>query len=264
MTIVDVLWLVGLMAAFVCACIVEATVDAAVTPRGRLRSWLMWSAVGASTTSFIWVCLGHGFDDSLIVGLAAGLICQPVVRVWAQVTDWWDRNFTYGVRPEDDDWMKTASWRAGRGASLRAPPPDETEPVVGDDDWMETAIWRQGREAKEPAKPPAPKPATPQQLRAQLAVIVIVGLTWPAFTVGADLARDPRRSEVVTAYVEALGFERPRVRRTLTSAPCWGGAEYDWSTEAGDGRACVRDGDYVTLFVERDRTSKDPFARPAQ
>lgn len=259
MTLVDVLWLVGLVAAVVGMGFVELGIDAKATPHGRLRSYLLWAAVGASGASFILIQMGHGWDAALVYGLAFGLACQPLAVVARKINDLYYELGVYNAQ-QDDDWMRTASWRRGRKP---LPPRPDPEKPVSDDAWMETAFWRQGRPPR-PAYPFAPKqPASAGLLRAQLGLAAAVAVLWPALTVGADLARDPRRMAFVTADVEAMGFEQPRVWRTLTSPPCWGGAEYDWRSEAGDGRACVRDGDYVTLVVERDRTSTDPFARPA-
>lgn len=238
MTFVDALWLVGLIAGMIGIAFIELSVDARATRHGRLRSYVLWSVGGAAAASFVMTLLGNGWDSALVAGLLFGPVCQPLAIAYQTVSDWWHSIQPHpDGRSRDDDWMQTASWRRGRKATGLAA-------------------------ATEPALPPEPLPPTKGMLRAQLGLTVLAAVLWPVFTVGADFARDPPRREKVAAYVDALGFEAARVQRGLTSAPCWGGVEYDWRSEAGDGRTCVRGGDYVTAFVENDRTSKDPFARP--
>lgn len=262
MTIVDALWLVGLIAGMVGIAFIEQGVDPKMTPHGRLRAYVLWSVSGAAAASFVMTMLGNGWDSALVAGLLFGPVCQPLAIAYQTASDWWHSMRPYAYSLHGQRWP-TRSW------SGRPPPYRHSAPTNPDDAWMDSALWRRGREPQvvvvtPPPPPPRPEPRPPTKgmLRAQLGLTVLAAVLWPVFTVSADQARDPARREKVAAYVEALGFEAPSVQRGLTSAPCWGGAEYDWRSEAGDGRACVR-GDDVTAFVEVDRTSKDPFARPA-
>lgn len=229
-------WAVALMFATVAACAAEVAMLGWTAPRWQLRSWLMWGALGASLITVIALELSTGLDAALFTGLVVGLVCQPIGRTFLWIAN------KREVVAELNRW---------EGRSERA-----------DLAWMETAFWRMGRNRPEPA--PEPRPAPKAFLRAQAIVTVVVAVSWPVVSVLADRMREPSRREMVAQHLATQGFENARVRRAQTSGPCWGGVEYAWTADAGDGRACVRDGDHVTLLVERDRTSKDPFARPAR
>lgn len=241
MTAFEIVAFVLCLSGMVAAAASEVAMSRSATPRRHLRSWLLWGTLGAAMTSLVGVQTHLGLDAALFAGLVVGLICQPIGRtlIWMGENEDIRRavNRADGRRgaDRDDDWMKTASWRAPRAAAMAAN-----------------------------LAPPRP-PASRKILRQVTAATVVFAVGWPTLAVMADLARDPPRQQMVTARLTDDGYEGVRLRRAWTSsAPCWGGVEYAWTAEAGDGRACVRDGDYVTVRVDRDRTSKDPFARPAR
>lgn len=239
MTAFEIVAFVLCLSGMVAAAAGELAMTRWATPRRRLRSWFLWGALGAAVTSLVGVQTNLGLDAALFAGLVVGLICQPIGRTLV-----WMGN--------SEDIRRAVNRADGRRAANR------------DDDWMKTASWRVPRAAVIAAKPAQPRPlASRKILRQVTAATVVLAVGWPMLAVMADLARDPPRQRMVTARLAAEGYDGVQLRRGWTSAACWGGVEYAWTAEAGDGRACVRDGDYVTVRVDRDRTSKNPFARPA-
>lgn len=240
--IVDAFWHVGVVVAFLAAREADGRLTRSATPHRVVRSWALWGGVGALSASLFWVASAHGFDSALAAGLVGALLGRPLGLAVAGLIDLLE-DYTRYSEARDGEWH--AAWRRRR----RSPEP-----------WTPVATSVPAEADPEPDL----KPASPYVRWAHLTLTVALWLGWPAVTILADLARDGPRTELIVAEIEAMGFEEPRVWRTLTSAPCWGGAEFDWRAGAGDGRACVRDGDAVTVLVERDRTTDDPFTRPAQ
>lgn len=244
MTAFEIVAFVLCLSGMIAAAAVELAMTHWATPRRHLRSWLLWGTLGAAVTSLVGVQTHLGLDAALLAGLAVGLICQPLGRtlVWMgneeSIRRAINRADARQAPNRDDEWMRTASWRAPRAAAMAAMA----------------------------AKPAQPRPPAPLEfLQGVTVATVVFAVGGPTLAVMADLAGDPPRQQMVTARLAGDGYDGVRLRRAWTSsAPCWGGVEYAWTAEAGDGRACVRDGDYVTVRVDRDRTSKDPFARPAR
>jgi hypothetical protein len=241
MTCFEITALLACLSGMIAAAAGETAMTRWATPRRHLRSWLLWGALVAAVTSLVGVQTHLGLDAALFAGLVVGLICQPIGRTLV----WMGNN---------EDIRRAVNRADGRRAADR------------DDDWMKTASWRAPRAAVIAENPAQPRPPASRKILRQVTVAtVVIAVGWPTLAVMADGAGDLPRRQMVTDRLADEGYDGVRLRRAWTSsAPCWGGVEYAWTAEAGDGRACVRDGDYVTFRVERDRTSKDPFARPAR
>lgn len=73
----------------------------------------------------------------------------------------------------------------------------------------------------------------------------------------------PARREMVVAQLSMMGLENVRLKRDWIQLSCTGGDGelYDWTSDAADGQACVRNSE-VQIKVTRSRLTKDPFRRP--
>lgn len=241
MTAFEIVAFVLCLSGMIVAAASEVAMSRWATPRARLRSWLMWGGLGAALTGLVGASTELGLDAAMLAGLAIGVLCQPLghTLLWL------------GEQPGVRDYLNRDRGDAGNRFSITIgfwtwppPPPRPSRPAI------------------KPAPPTDPAPGW--FLRGQWVVTGVLLAAWPLLTFMADAAHEPARLQTVVEVLRTEGFPASEVRRAWTSsAPCWGGVEYAWTAEAGDGRACVRDGDYVTVRVERDRTSKDPFARPA-
>lgn len=107
-------------------------------------------------------------------------------------------------------------------------------------------------------------PAPKSFLTTQAIVTAVLLVAGPLLTVTTDRARDPLYRLQIVSALHQLRFEPLRIQRIANGAKCWDGISYAWSADAGEGRACLRDMDQVTVWTDKNRTSKDPFARPAR
>ena len=235
---IDVAWLLVIIALAVAAALVEAAMTRWTLPRWRLWSWLMWSGVSGASIAFAAMQAGWSLAAAALLGLAVGVVSQPAFQTLQFL------NREPGVRRYLN--------RSRRGGA-----------------YVQIGFWTidlDDRAKPEPAVPPLPpkSPGPTWPARAAWAITAAAWVSWAGLAYATDRLAEPQRTAHVQAMLATGGFEHAQIRRVGAGSACWGGQEYAWQAEAGEGRACVRDGDHVAVRTDRSRWTADPFTRPAR
>lgn len=259
-----------LIAVLAAGAILAGLVEAFAAWRGLKRRWL-YAYLAWLPVAMLGVALaatgGRGpLDAGLWPALALGPVAYPLVRGL----------FSVMVR------VQTAEIEAYRENGAYDPITKGYEAKVFDDPPAQAprTPMAAGPAATDTAlSPPATTgvlarlsgDARPAWVRGVEGVIVAVGVClfplvvfFPAIA-NVLFAQDnvPARREMVVAELSLMGLENVRLTRDWIQLDCTGGdgEVYDWTSDAADGRACVRD-EEVQIKVTRSRLTKDPFRRP--
>lgn len=246
MTLVDVLWVLGLVVAGISAFAFLAAEEGRGRTAPPVVVWLAASALGGGVISFVMIQVGFGADAVLLWSLLSAPFTLPAIRVWGWLET---RDMAVQESILEKDALDAARMRyhaTDFGVTRPPEPPGATSPP---------AIAR--------PPPPQGQPAMRASRILQALAAASVLVLWPGAAILSDHVREGGRISVVRAHLAEVGFVDAEVWRVRTSRACWGGQEFYWRSEPGDGAACLRDDDYVTVRPDREIWTTDPFTRPA-